>query len=390
MLNKRKYPKYILAYLLEKYPNKNWNWIYLAYNPNITLDLIEKYPHKHWLFNEKGISSEFNKNFTIKWIEKYPKKDWCWGKFGISSNPNLSIKWIEKYPNKPWLFGQNGISNNLNIFKSISQTIEFIEKYQNKPLFWGYNGISKSSPFILELIEKYPNKPWFWGYGGISSNPNLTIEWIEKYPNKSWFWGDKGISSNPALTIEILEKYSDKEWDWDSISCNPNFKIEWIEKFPNKNWMYYSILNNPNICKSALMSLKFIEKHQDKIMHLGILYMTSNMLLKWFEEYPNKDWNFKYQNKIYTNPENLIEYLESNSISSCNYWSDISSNPNITLKLIEKYIDKINFNELSRNTFNYYNNKYIKKINEKVKLFYYFFYKKISYDIKRYIVNNYC
>jgi hypothetical protein len=125
-------------------------------------------------------------------------------------------------------------------------------------------------------------------------------------------------------------------------------------------------------------------------MHLGILYMTSNTLLKWFEEYPNKDWNFKYQNKIYTNPENLIEYLESNSISSCNYWSDISSNPNITLKLIEKYIDKINFNELSRNTFNYYNNKYIKKINEKVKLFYYFFYKKISYDIKRYTVNNYC
>jgi hypothetical protein len=40
MLNKRKYPKYILAYLLEKYPNKNWNWIYLADNlKNIQINI---------------------------------------------------------------------------------------------------------------------------------------------------------------------------------------------------------------------------------------------------------------------------------------------------------------------------------------------------------------
>ena len=41
-------PKNILEYLIEKYPDKPWDWYYISWNPNITMDFIEKYPDKPW------------------------------------------------------------------------------------------------------------------------------------------------------------------------------------------------------------------------------------------------------------------------------------------------------------------------------------------------------
>ena len=62
----------ILQYLLEKYPNKPWNWVGISRNPNITMEFIEKYPDKMWI----------------------------WGPYGISYNPNITIEFIEKHINK--------------------------------------------------------------------------------------------------------------------------------------------------------------------------------------------------------------------------------------------------------------------------------------------------
>ena len=53
-----------LLYLLEKYPEKPWNWHCISSNPNL----------------------------TMKYIEKHPKKPWGW--YGISSNPNLTMEFI--------------------------------------------------------------------------------------------------------------------------------------------------------------------------------------------------------------------------------------------------------------------------------------------------------
>ena len=53
-------------YLLEKYPDKLWDWSGISCNPNITMEIIEKYPDKPWNWN--GISC--NPNLTMKFIEK--------------------------------------------------------------------------------------------------------------------------------------------------------------------------------------------------------------------------------------------------------------------------------------------------------------------------------
>ena len=56
--------------IIDKYPNKPWNWDYISCNPNIIMDMIEKYPDKPW--NWHYISS--NRNITMDFINKYPNK----------------------------------------------------------------------------------------------------------------------------------------------------------------------------------------------------------------------------------------------------------------------------------------------------------------------------
>ena len=81
-----------LIKLIEKYPEKNWDWNNISSNPNLPIDYIEKHPEKDW--NWDYIS--FNPNFTMEDIEKYSEKPWNWSE--ISANPNVTMEYIEKYP----------------------------------------------------------------------------------------------------------------------------------------------------------------------------------------------------------------------------------------------------------------------------------------------------
>ena len=54
----------ILEYLLEKYPDKPWDWREISCNPNITMEIIEKYPHKI-IYILCNFNFYFNLNLTI-------------------------------------------------------------------------------------------------------------------------------------------------------------------------------------------------------------------------------------------------------------------------------------------------------------------------------------
>ena len=82
-----------LTYLLEKYPDKPWNWRWISMNPNITVDFIEKHPDKPW--DWEGIS--MNPNITMEFIEKHSDKPWNW--YFISRYQNITMDIIEKYKN---------------------------------------------------------------------------------------------------------------------------------------------------------------------------------------------------------------------------------------------------------------------------------------------------
>jgi len=76
--------------IIEKYPNKPWNWNRISENPNLTMEIIEKYPNKPW----NWIRISENPNITMENIEKYPNKPWYW--YCISTNTNITLVFIEK------------------------------------------------------------------------------------------------------------------------------------------------------------------------------------------------------------------------------------------------------------------------------------------------------
>jgi DNA-dependent RNA polymerase auxiliary subunit epsilon len=54
----------MLEKLLEKYPDKPWNWRWISKNPNLTMEFIEKNPDKPWDWEN------LSRNFTIEFIKK--------------------------------------------------------------------------------------------------------------------------------------------------------------------------------------------------------------------------------------------------------------------------------------------------------------------------------
>ena len=90
-------------------------------------------------------------NELIQLLEKFPDKEWNWDE--LSYNPNITIEIVEKYPDKEWNWTE--ISNNIKL------TIEFIEKFHEKPLDW-QDVYNYSDLITIEFIDKYPNKEWNW------------------------------------------------------------------------------------------------------------------------------------------------------------------------------------------------------------------------------------
>jgi hypothetical protein len=82
--------------MIEKRPDKPWNWTGVGNNPNLTMEMIEKHSDKPW--NWFNVSQ--NPNLTMEMIEKHSNKPWNW--FNVSQNPNLTMEMIEKHPKKPW------------------------------------------------------------------------------------------------------------------------------------------------------------------------------------------------------------------------------------------------------------------------------------------------
>ena len=89
-----------------------------------------------------------NSNTLIKLINKYPEKKWDWDL--ISCNSNINMKDIEENIDKPWNWEYISLNSNL--------TLDFIEKYNDKK--WDWHNISsneflKDEWFLNEIHLKY-------------------------------------------------------------------------------------------------------------------------------------------------------------------------------------------------------------------------------------------
>ena len=95
---------------------------------NILEKLIEKYPNKPWNWGEHGLSS--NPSITPEFIEKHIDKPWNWGEFGLSKNPSITLKFIEKHIDKDWEWGEDGLSSNKFLKDDYFTSVPYIRKQQ--------------------------------------------------------------------------------------------------------------------------------------------------------------------------------------------------------------------------------------------------------------------
>jgi len=292
----------ILSILLERYPDKDWNYHYLSENP-YAIEYIKNHPEITWQWDEL----KYNINIDIHTVFTYRNVNWDW-KF-LTTLPNMTMDIIAKYPHLPWYY--NCISDNPSI------TYKDITRYPR--IAWNYKSLSSNTNITEDFIRKNIDLDWDWYY--LSKNPNLSKMFLndDKFKN---IYSDVvdidniNLSEYQNLTINILEKYIDK-WDWYYISAiNKNLTPEFIEKYKEYfDFVYLS--QNPSI------TVELIENNL------------------------NQDWSWYH---IFKNPNIPLEYStkkQSNNID----WRQVSLNSNITLDFIEKNIDFIHFNSLSGNIF---------------------------------------
>jgi hypothetical protein len=70
--------------VIESNINLEWDWNYISWNPNLTMEFIEAHPDKQWCWS---LISK-NPGITMDAIDDHLDKPWDWYN-GISYNPNL-------------------------------------------------------------------------------------------------------------------------------------------------------------------------------------------------------------------------------------------------------------------------------------------------------------
>ena len=135
--------------LIEKYPDKPWDWFAISRNTNITMDYIDRHPDKPW--NWWAISC--NPNITIDYIDAHLDKPWNWN--GISCNPNLTMDYIDTHPDKQWDW--IAISANKYNFSSKYDIIRYYHKRK-------YSSIEKNRLIEEDLIKYvwHPKNMYRW------------------------------------------------------------------------------------------------------------------------------------------------------------------------------------------------------------------------------------
>ena len=383
-------PKSQIELLLEKYPNKKWNWFLISQNPNISWDFILNHPEKPWCWFNLAL----NKITTLKMIEDqwnrleqnekklrnnmdpykwqlYPQISyWC----GVVYNPNITLDLILRNAKRLSKADWNYVSYKFEI------TMDILKKHPLKP--WDWITLSSKSNITMEDIESTLSK-FPWDFGGISRNPNLTIHMIRKFYKKKWSWNN--ISRNPGITMDMVENNYDLPWEKHGLSSNPNLTIgyvkahpvswrNWIRVFIGKHyvkyWNWQRISSNPGIkCQDVLdnpllpwswndlsrnpnISLEFVEQTITKPWNYRELSKHPEMIYKFVLKYPLKQWDWKilstrFSVKIIFNKNGIRKKKDIPGLFWD--WKGISENPTLTMEDIEKYKDKINFHHLSYN-----------------------------------------
>lgn len=126
-------------------------------------------------------------------IDKYPNKNWNWN--AISENCALTPDIVERHINKPWNWYL--LSQNLTLSEYVIETC----LTSNKSIDW--NNVSRYDWVTEEFIEKHIDENWNWSKFGLSRNKNISTDFIEKHMNKDWSWS--ALEAQPKKFTSLLD-----------------------------------------------------------------------------------------------------------------------------------------------------------------------------------------
>ena len=283
-------------YVIEKYPELQWDKKAIAENLCVTLDIIiANKDDKRWRWSYKDLSG--NPNVTLTYVKStiidpanrtqiWASKDvqsrtrvvpidenewdlktrivqrWDWTK--LSSNPTLT--WNDIYLNM-------NLSDGFNYhlpwdWKMISahRSVSWISIYNNITgtdgstikVPWDSIYVSKNPNITIDIIRLYPHGPlnntWIWNMEAVCSKDDLTWQMLCNSPSGligfdgqfigQWHWG--GFSANPNININIVINNVHIPWDWKALSCNCAILLEDIVAHCDLPWDISSLCCRKN------------------------------------------------------------------------------------------------------------------------------------------------
>ncbi|MEA3495529.1 MAG: hypothetical protein U9R42_05775 [Bacteroidota bacterium] len=300
----------------------DWTAIWKIKNIKLDFDFFKKYESK---IDFTSIHLSENINWSNDLLSTFGEKfDWKWL---ITREPLSTIENLRRFKDKlDWA----NVSQRLNIDFNEAVLEEFADKWDWKKL-----SSNPNLPLSIEFIKKHINK---LDFDNLSQNPKC-INFIYKYPtSKRWNW--EKVLWNPAITYNkksfdfifyYYKKYyaSITPYYYKIVQPLPSFFFKVFKKpfndksfFLNEEFIKY--LPWDNLCKFSYikLSLDFIEKYKDKLnfKETEFLRIHRDILTT----------NFIEENlELFDSEHSAFYYLP------------------ITIALLRKYDDKINWNNLS-------------------------------------------
>lgn len=193
--------------------------------------------------------------------------------------------------------------------------------------------ICKKNNILEELIIKYPH--FFEKHSSlISFNPNINIKIIEEHKVDKINW----FLCSSVIGIDTIKHFPNLPWHWYSVSKSFKTSMSDIERNMKLPWSWHGISRNINI------NLYFIKKYKSL---LDWYWITKNPVIKAddIKNNPDLPWDI---DTLYENPNIDIFNIDISMLSIEN-WKELSLNIKINLNIFEKYIDKWDYQSLSKN-----------------------------------------
>ena len=329
---------------LEEYKDR-WNWEILLrrlkFEDLETNDLLDKISS---IIN--NFDDEKNKSLWSIITSKYDFNQ-LESKIEVS-NGNTQYHWnyLQLYNDKSF--------NSLHYLKEHTDLISwdyFSESDAANKIFKYDNSISFS--LWIRMTQSFlKDEKYKWNLKRLSHLPDISVK-ARLFETRTEEWDWEYLSANaiflkihnekPSYFISKFKKFIDFSKFSKRTDAGINEKL--IEKYKKYNWDWNALIENPSI----KFSFKYIDDHIDKPWNWKKLSSRSDLEFDFVKKYPSKNWDWSVLSSrdIFKPSVEILSNVQDISVID---WYKVSDNEEISIDVVEKYPQLLDWHILSKNT----------------------------------------